>query len=333
MAEMALQYLQSAHNKVGHAARAWTGWANALAPEYDVARDNHLNALKEVAEETKVRNEQMWAILGFVLGAVGTAGVATPWAGRLLTKAKRVLEDSGVPAGYDALTSAFVRDALANVAGDAKDAIKDSALDALKTRATGSTSDPYVPTVEKTENWKSRLLESIEFRAKDLEIAANEQVRNQHKWKVQAAKNYEYGMSHDCPFIADQPSQPTDSARGSFRKRAEFEMWVEWGVSLTDEWRTDKSTSIDVWYMGPILRQLQDVGVAQYEVASFAQRGTTIASMRRGYILDLTKVVRWARNERRKRDLVPKLAKQAVEDGIFTVKKNEHVCYPAGNRR
>lgn len=330
MAEMALQYLQSAHNKVGHAARAWTGWVNALTPEYDTARDNHLNALKEVAEETKVRNEQMWAILGFVLGAVGTAGVATPWAGRLLAKAKRVIDASGVAKVYDSLTTAFVRDAVDEMYQGAKDAIKDSALDWLKNKATGSTSDPYTPTVENTITWKSRLEESIQFRAKDLEIAADEQVRNQHKWTVQAAKNYEYAMVHGCPFIADQPSQPTESERESFRKRAEFEMWVEWGVSLTDEWRADKSTSIDVWYMGPILYRLLDLGIPQYEVASFAQRGTTIASMRRGYILDLTKVVRWARYERRKRDLIPKLAKQAVEDGIFTVKKNEHVCYPGG---
>jgi len=330
MAEMALQYLQSAHNKVGHAARAWTGWVNALTPEYDAARDNHLNALKEVAEETKVRNEQMWAILGFVLGAVGTAGVATPWAGRWLAKAQRVIDKSGVAKIYDSLTTAFVRDAVDEMYQGAKDAIKDSALDWLKNKATGSTSDPYTPTVESTVTWKSRLEESIQFRAKDLEIAADEQVRNQHKWTVQAAQNYEYGMVHGCPFIADQPSQPTDSDREGFRKRAEFEMWVEWGVSLKDDWRADKSTSIDVWYMGPILYRLLDLGVPQYQVASFAQRGTTIASMRRGYILDLTKVVRWARDERRRRDLIPKLAKQAVEDGIFTVKKNEHVCYPAG---
>jgi hypothetical protein len=330
MAEMAFQYLQSAHNEIGQAARAWTGSINALTPEYDAARDNHLKALKDVAEETKVRDEQMWAILGFVLGTVWTAGTASPWAGRLLTQAKRVFNDSKIPAIYDSLTTAFVRDALSNIYGEAKDALKDSALEWIKNKGNNSTADPYEPTVENTITWKSRLLESVDFRAKDLEIAANEQVRNQHKWSVQAAKNYEYAMIHKCPFIADQPSQPSANERESFRKRAELEMWVDWGVGLTDEWRAKKSTSIDVWFMGPILHQLLDLGVPQYQVASFAQRGTTIASMRRGYILDLTKFVRWARNEHRKRGLVAKLAKQAVEDGIFLVKKKEHICYPAG---
>jgi hypothetical protein len=329
MGELALQYLQSAHNEVGHASRAWTGWVNALAPEYDAARDAHLQALKDVADETKLRTEQMWQILGFVL-----VGVGTPWAGRLLSKASRLLEATGIPSaasGLDALTTAFAKEAMEKMGGDAKDALKGSALDLLKSKASGSTTDPYTPTVEKTENWKSRLLESVEFRAADLEIAANEQVRNQHKWSVPAAKSYEQGMLRHCPFIAGKPSKPSDDDRAKFRKRSEFEMWVEWGLSLKEKWWKDKATSIDVWYMGPILRQLRDVGVPEYKVSTYAQRGTTIASMRRGYVLDLAKVVQWARDERWKRDVAPKLAEELGKSGIFKVKQKEHVCYPVGS--
>jgi hypothetical protein len=331
MSESALQYLQSTHNEIGQAQKAWIGSIDALTPEYDAARESHLKALKDVAEETKVREEQMWAILGFVLGTVWKAGQETPWAGRFLTQAKRVItEKTKIPQFYDSLTTAFVRDALSNIYGDAKDAIQDSALDWIKNRGSDSTTDPYTPAVENTVNWAARLKESVNFRARDLEIAANEQVRNQHKWTLQAAKNYEYAMIHKCPFIADQPSQPSPNERESFRKRAEIEMWVDWGVGLTTEWRANTSTSAVNWLLAPILERLLDLGVPLYEVASFGRRGTSIASARRGYFLDLTKLVRWARHEHRKRDLVARLAKKAVEDGIFTVKKNEHICYPAG---
>ena len=203
------------------------------------------------------------------------------------------------------------------MAGTAQDAIKDSAMDFVKKKATGSTTDPFTPTVEKTENWKSRLLESIEFRAKDLEIATNEQVRKQHKWSVPAAVSYEQSMLHNCPFIADQPSEPGAGERAEFRKKAEFEMWLEWGNSLSAEW-IRKVPPDDLWDMTPILTRLLLLGVPHYNIASYAMRGTSIASARRGHILDLAKFAQWARTKR--------LADAAVKAGVFA---NPNVCEPA----
>ena len=74
MSESALQYLQSAHNEVGIAARSWTGWANALAPEYDGARDSYVGAVTSVSEAIKLKKEQMWKLLTFMLGTFGAPG-------------------------------------------------------------------------------------------------------------------------------------------------------------------------------------------------------------------------------------------------------------------
>jgi hypothetical protein len=316
MPENALQYLQSAHNEVGIAARSWTGWANALAPEYDGARDGYVDAVKGVAEAIKLKKEQMWTLLTYMLGTFGA-----PWAGRLLAPAKRLLTSVGTHAqainDFDDLTSAFFKDAVEKMAGTAKDALKDSVLDFVKKKATGSTNDPFTPTVEKTENWKSRLLESIEFRAKDLEIATNEQVRNQHKWSVPAAASYEQSMLNNCPFIADQPSEPGADERAAFRKKAELNMWIEWGNSLSEDW-IRKVPPDDLWDMTPILTRLLLLGVPHYDIASYAMRGTSIASARRGHILDLKKFASWAR--------IRRLAEKAVKDGLFA---NPNVCTPA----
>ena len=50
-----------------------------------------------------------------------------------------------------------------------------------------------------------------------------------------------------------------------------------------------------------------------------------------GYILDLTKVVKWARAERRDNEILRRVLKEAGRNGIFRVKQNEHVCYPVSS--
>jgi hypothetical protein len=313
MAEMALQYLQSAHNQVGIAETAWNGWANALTPEYDAARTNYVGALGKVEQAIRLKKEQLWQLLGYMLGMFGA-----PWAGRLLAPAKRVLGEVGTHAQalneFDELTSAMLKDAVEKMASTAKDALKGSALDVVKSKAMGSTTDPYKPTTESTESWKSRLLESISFRAKDLKIATNEQVRNQHKWTVEAAKSYEQNMLQVCPYIADQPAEPGADERATFRKKAELEMWLEWGNSLPAAW-IKKVPPDDLWDMHPILTRLQILGVPHPDISSYAMRGTSIASARRGHIMDLEKFARWAR--------IKRLADQAVKSGLFD---NPNVC-------
>ena len=149
MAEMALQYLQSAHNQVGIAQDSWTGWANALAPEYDAARDNYVGAVGMVEQAIRLKREQMWQLLGYMVGAF-----AVPWAARFLSPAKRMLaqvRDQAVALNeFDDLTSAMLKDAVEKMAGTAKDSLKGSLIDFVKSKAMGSTTDPFKATVEKT---------------------------------------------------------------------------------------------------------------------------------------------------------------------------------------
>jgi len=298
--------LQRIYNKINTASKGWMEFAGKCTTPFEMAYKSHERALQSVAAGYRAQQEAMSAVLNILLG-----GVVGAWVPRLLkpvTVSK--LFDT------DALTNAWVKDALTNTGGEVKKALEGTIMGGLQKAATYSTKDPYVPVIENTMLAINRLKTGIDGRAKLLLRAMDELIEKPGAWTVPAATALELGFKNACPFITDEPTVEAGFEQ-SFRRKAELAMWISWGLARDEAYWISKSPEGTAQQeMFPILEALFDLGVP-WQTIGVSKR----VSMHQGpvTVFDMLKFINWAKLE----DFKSRIPVPAW----FRLQRNPNACY------
>jgi hypothetical protein len=282
MSQRPLDILQRTRNKIDTAYAGWSEFANACTAPYETAYKLHQDALTAVKEEFKARDEALWGVLSLLLG-----GLVKAWVPRLLAP---VHPDSQL----DALTNAWVKDALTNTGKEVQGLIQGTILGKMKDLATGGTNDEYAPVVESTVVTIGRLKAGVDGRARRLLGAVDKLIDNPAPWTVSAATMLENGFSTSCPFVTDEPVVGKDFDN-SFAQKAELGMWVSWGLARKETWWRKQESQILLSQgesMYTIANRLSALGVPLDAISTVGQIGVY---QRRGRIFDMVKFIEWAK--------------------------------------